>query len=307
MWRRAMVEALAVATAVAGQPRPVRKGAATRRTPTIAIPDTVEVKTSVVYATYGDRQLLLDLYLPKGGPGPFPAVVYIHGLRGQSGNRLAFRRQAIHMATKGFVGACIDYRLFVETKYPAAVHDAKAAVRWLRAHAAQYRIHPNRIGGAGGAAGGYLAAMLGTTHGIAELEGPGGNPALSSQVQAVAAFNAPLDLVALGKQDSDAKVRPNPISLFLRTRYSEQPKLYAQASPLTHVSGNSAPFLLLHGTDDKTVPYHQSVAMLNKLKQAGVRAELYTVRGADHGFFQGILWYEEALKKMEEFFTRTLK
>jgi acetyl esterase/lipase len=307
MWRRAMVVALAVAAAVAGQQKQVRKAPPVRKTPVVQIPDTVEVKTAVVYTTYGERRLRLDLYLPKAGAGPFPAVVYIHGGGWREGNPPAFRRQAIHMPTKGFVGACIEYRLSGEARYPAAVHDPKAAVRWLLANAAQYRVQGNRIGAAGGSTGGHLAALLGTTHQIKALEGNGGHPAQSSRVQAVAVFNPALDLVELANKAAAAKLRWDPVSAFLGVSLSANPRLYGEASPITHVSPDAAPFLLAHGTEDRTVPYHQSVAMLNKLKQAGVRAELYTVRGADHGFFQGILWYEEALEKMEEFFTRTLK
>lgn len=260
-----------------------------------------------MYATYGVRQLRLDLYSPKVGAGPFPAVVYLHPGGWAEGNRLAFRRQAIHMATKGFVGACIEYRLSGEARYPAALQDAKAAVRWLRANAAQYRVNGNRIGAAGGAAGGHLAALLGTTHQIKALEGDGGNPAQSSRVQAVAAFNAPLDLKELAGKAAAAKLLWDPLSAFLGVRYSQNPKLYAEASPITHVSRDAAPFLLAHGTADQTVPYHQSVTMLNKLKQAGVRAELFTAKDAGHGLFQSVLWYAESLQKMEAFFVRTLK
>jgi acetyl esterase/lipase len=271
------------------------------------VPASVELKADLIYATYGARHLHLDLYLPKSGAGPFPAVVYIHGGGWRIGNKLAFRRQAVHMATRGFVGACIEYRLLGEAKYPAAVYDAKAAVRWLRANAAQYRINPNKIGAAGGSSGGHLAAMLGTTHRVKELEGGGGNSGFSSRVQAVVAFNPALDLVELGKKGIRVGRQLNPVFQFLGVRYEAQPQLYAEASPITHVARDSAPFLLLHGTDDEAVPYEQSVEMLNRLKQARVRAELFTAQGAGHGFYQGILWYEETLKKMEEFFTSTLK
>ena len=234
-------------------------------------------------------------------------MVYIHGGGWRTGNKQAFRRQALAMAAKGFVGACIEYRLSPDAPYPAALHDAKVAVRCLRANAAQYRVNPGKIGAAGGSAGGHLAAMLGTTHRLQQLEGVGGNPGVSSRVQAVAAFNPALDLADLAKKDPAAQIRMNPIYLFLGARYSAQPKLYAQASPITHVARDSAPFLLLHGAEDQTVPYQQSVNMLNKLKAAGVKAELFTAQGAAHGFFQGILWHEETLQKMHDFFAATLK
>lgn len=294
---RCLVLSLAVAASLGAQRQPARP----------PLPASVELKADLIYATYGTRQLHLDLYLPKSGAGPFPAVAYIHGGGWRTGDKLAFRRQAVHMATRGFVGACIEYRLSGEAKYPAAVYDAKAAVRWLRAHAAQYHINPNKIGAAGGSSGGHLAAMLGTTHRLKELEGEGGNSGFSSRVQAVVAFNPALDLVELGRKGIRVGRQFNPVFQFLGVRYEAQPRLYAEASPITHVARDSAPFLLLHGTDDEAVPYQQSVEMLNRLKKARVRAELFTAQGAAHGFYQGILWYEETLKKMEEFFTSTLK
>lgn len=274
--------------------------------PPFQLPDGVELKPDLVYAKIGNRELHLDLYLPKSGAGPFPAVVYIHGGGWSGGNKAAFRRQAAHLATKGFAGACIEYRLSGEAKFPAALYDAKAAVRWLRANAALHRIRADRIGAAGGSAGGHLAALLGATHQIREFEGDEGNPGVSSRVQAVAAFNPAVDLTAFGKRSPEAAEK-NPVYRFLGKSYAEQPDLWARASPVTHVSKQSAPFLFLHGTNDQTTPYEHTVAMLNKLKEAGVHAEILTAEGAGHGFFNRPPWFDPALKRMEEFFARFLK
>ncbi|MEK7409379.1 MAG: alpha/beta hydrolase [Acidobacteriota bacterium] len=280
--------------------------AAQQQEPPFRLPEGVEMKTDLVYARYGQREMHLDLFLPKAGAGPFPAVVYIHGGGWRGGNKGAFRRQAAHMATQGFVGACIEYRLSGEAKYPAAVHDAKAAVRWLRANAAAWRIRPDRIGAAGGSAGGHLVALLGATHAMRELEGEGGNPGQSSRVQAVAPFNPALDLEGLVRGNPQAPAT-SPLALFLGFSYAERPDLYRQASPVAHVSKASAPFLFLHGTDDKTTPYEHSVAMMKKLQAAGVHAEIFTAEGAGHGFFNRPPWFEPTLKRMEAFFTRLLK
>lgn len=269
------------------------------------VPDGVEVKADVVYASYGPRDLHVDLYLPKAGKGPFPGVVYIYGGGWSKGNKTAFQRQAAYMATKGFVGACIEYRLSGEAIYPAAVYDSKAAVRWLRANAAKYHVNPSRIGAAGGSAGGHLAALLGSSWKVKELEGPGGNPGVSSRVQAVAAFNPVTDFVVIGKTLSDGGAS-TAISTFMGGPYSEKPDLWAQASPMTHVDADCAPILFLHGTADTTVPYSQSVDMMNKLKAAGVKTDLFSAEGAKHGFFNSDPFYEPTLKKMEAFFIGTL-
>jgi acetyl esterase/lipase len=273
--------------------------------PPFRLPPGVEMKTGLIYATVNGRKLHLDLFLPKQGQGPFPGVVYIHGGGWRSGVKEQFHRQAAYMATKGFAGACIEYRLSGEAKYPAAVQDSKAAVRWMRANAEKYQIDPNRIGAAGGSAGGHLVAMLGTTYGIGKLEGNGGNAGFSSQVQAVAAFNPVLDLVSRVKANPDTA--PAAMALFLAAKYVENPKLWAEASPITHVDEKSAPFLFLHGTADTTVPYQQSASMMKRLEVAGVHAEIFTAEGAGHGFFNHPPWFESTLKRMEQFFTEMLK
>ena len=245
--------------------------------------------------------LVLDLYLPDGGDGPFPAVVYIHGGGWNSGSRGQFRPQATHMASKGFVGASIDYRLAPGQRFPAALHDAKAAVRWLRANASTYNIDPSRIGAAGGSAGGHLAALLGTTQGIAGFEG-GANPGFSSAVQAVAAFDSVLDLVSLAGSSANFEIEQ-----FLGVSFADDPDLWAHASPISHVTGGSAPFLFLHGTADTSIPYSQSVDMMNALLAVGVPAEIFRAEGATHAFFQNPPWYQPTLEAMENFFVRMLR
>jgi acetyl esterase/lipase len=277
--------------------------AAQNQNPPYQLPPDVEVKADLVYASPGGRDLHLDLYLPRHGAGPFPAVVYIHGGGWRNGSKAAFRRQAAYMATKGFVGACIQYRFSGEAKYPAALHDSKAAVRWLRANAAKYRVDPDKIGAAGGSAGGHLVAMLGTTAG--KLEGEEGNAGVSSRVRAVAAFNPAVDLVSWGK--SGPSNVDNTLVEFLGCTYPANPKLWAEATPITHVSKDSAAFLFLHGSSDTTVPYQQSLDMMKKLQASGVHAELFTAEGAKHGFFNMPPFYAPTLERMEEFLMKYLR
>ena len=178
-------------------------------------------------------------------------------------------------------------------------------MRWLRANAAKYRVDPDKIGAAGGSAGGHLVGLLGTTAGMADFEGDEGNAGVSSRVQAVAAFNPAVDLVSFGKMAAgDAE---NSVAAFLGCTYAANPKLWADATPLTHAGKGSAPFLFLHGTADTTVPYQQSVDMMSKLKAAGVHAEIFPAEGAKHGFFNSPPFFEPGMKRMEEFFTKYLK
>jgi len=271
--------------------------------PPFELPAGVTVERDLVYARYGDREMKLDLYRPASGAGPFPAIVFIHGGGWSAGNKNAFRRQAAYQATKGFAGACIAYRLSGEATYPAAAHDSKAAVRWVRANAAKYSINPDKIGAAGGSAGGHLVAILGTSAKLRKLEGDGGNPGFSSRVQAVVSFNGVFDLAGAAAKSANAT---GPIALFLGGPYDHMPQVYAEASPMTHVDKSSAPFLLLHGTADSTVPYQQSVDMQKKLEAAGVRAELYSAEGAQHGFFNRPPHFHPTLERMEQFFRSVL-
>lgn len=257
------------------------------------LPAGVEMISEVVYARSGNRDLKLDLFLPQRGAGPFAAVVYIHGGGWRSGSRRQFYGYAAQMATIGFVGVTIDYRLSAEAKYPAAVEDCRTAIRWLRANAARYDVDPTRIGVAGQSAGGHLAALLGV---IADT---------TLQVRAVAAFNPVLDLPAAAQ--SNPSEAGTAITSFLGAPYVENPDLWKQASPLAHVSRNSAPMLLLHGTADSTVPYSQSVAMLRALKASGVPAELYSVKGAKHlWFFNSNEAFQASLYRMKAFFQKYL-
>jgi acetyl esterase/lipase len=266
--------------------------------PPFRLPENVEMKMDVVYGKGGGRDLKLDLFLPKEGGGARPAVLFIHGGGWQGGTRTQFHRQAAYLASvRGYVGACIEYRLSGEARFPAAVEDNKCAVRWLRASAGTYRIDPERIAAAGGSAGGHLAAMLGLTSKVAGLEGSGGHAGFSSRVNAVVDFNGASDLAALAGSDRAT----GPVSRFLGVSHEVDPELYRRASPITHVARGAPPFLFLHGTDDTTIPIDQSRAMVQKLRDAGVMAEIYEAPGAAHGFFNRPPHYEPTLREMEAF------
>jgi acetyl esterase/lipase len=266
--------------------------------PPFKLPENVGLRPDVVYGKGGGRDLKLDLFLPKAGPSPRPGIVFIHGGGWSGGNRHAFYRQAAYLASKrGYVGACIGYRLSGEAKFPAAVEDAKCAVRWLRANARAYGVDPNRIAAAGGSAGGHLVAMLALTDSAAGLEGTGGNAGGSSRVNLAIVFNGVTDLTPLAGRAQTS----NPVSSFLGAMPAEKPEVYRQASPVTYVSKQAPPFLFLHGTADMTVPIEQAKLLQRKLREVGVQAELDESPGAGHGFFNRPPFYEPTLRRMEAF------
>jgi acetyl esterase/lipase len=242
--------------------------------------DEVITEQGIEYANPADQHLKLDLTRPDG-EGPYPAIVCIHGGGFRSGDRSAYKALCEKLAKHGYVAVTIDYRLAPQFPFPAAVHDCKAAVRWLRANAAKYHIDPQRIGAMGGSAGGTLAEFLGVTEGKKQFEGDGGNPDQPSRVKCVVEFFGANDFTkSYGKSVDAAEVLP----LYLGGNLEEARERHVEASPINWVTKNAAPTLCIHGADDKYVALEQSELMVGKLKAAGVEAKLEALKGAGHGF-----------------------
>lgn len=240
----------------------------------------IDVVKNVPYGKAGDTTFLLDVYRPKTMPkDPLPAVVWIHGGAWAYGDKE--KPLAGFLAYYGFFVVSIDYRLAPQNKFPAALEDCKCAVRWLRANAAQMRVDPNRIGVWGASAGGHLAAMVGLTDGKKEFEGNGGHADQSSRVQAVVAFYPPTHWEP--SVDQDQRQREICVN-FLGGTYSMMPDAYVQASPLSYVSSNAPPFLLVHGDADPEVHIAQSEKLEAALKKVGANVTFVRVKNADHMF-----------------------
>jgi acetyl esterase/lipase len=233
--------------------------------------------------------LALDLYEPETG-GPFPLIVWIHGGGYRSGNKDGiWYKPILNQTQRGYAVASIDYRLSGVAKFPALVYDAKAAVRWLRANAARYNLKADRIVAAGESAGGYQAAMLGTSGGVAELEGASGNPQESSRVEGVIDFFGPTDFLTMDDGASSCKTPlvhrapDSPESQLLGCNLNDCPDKAKAASPLTYVSKGDPPFLILHGAADCSVPHSQSQRLYDALCAAGVKVDLRLLPDVGHG------------------------
>jgi acetyl esterase/lipase len=238
----------------------------------------------------------LDLAYLQERTGPSPAVVVIHGGSWQEigGNRKTCLPIAFQLAGRGFVVATVSYRKASDAPFPAQIHDVKCAVRWLCAQAAKYAIDPDRIAALGYSSGGHLASLLGTTADNAALEGDLGSAGQSSRVQAVVNCYGPTDLAALYDHCDNGPCSALQKAVgksVLRTLLGGTPQSaadrYAQASPLTHVSKQAAPTLLIHGTADDQVPVTQSQRFAAELKKAGVEVELLAFEKAGHAFGSG--------------------
>jgi len=244
----------------------------------------VQILHDLEYARVGEKSLRLDLYLPQDAPGPHPTIVWVHGGAWRQGSKENTR--AARQAERGYAVASINYRLSQEAIFPAQIHDCKAAVRWLRAHAGEYGLDPRRFGAWGGSAGGHLVALLGTSGGVPELEGELGHPEQSSRVQAVCDFFGPSDFLRMddvaGNMAHDAPDSPE--SQLVGAPIQEHPDLVARANPITYITPGGPPFLIVHGQEDHTVIANQSELLYAALKEAGVEATLHLVPGAGHGF-----------------------
>jgi acetyl esterase/lipase len=248
--------------------------------PALKVPAEVRYIPDLRYGSGGTEDLHLDLAQPRQGSGPFPAVLVLHGGAWFKGNRKSCLPIILELARHGCVAVSANYRLAPKHRYPAQIHDAKCAVRWLRANASRYRIDPERIAALGYSAGGHLACLLGTTAGQRELEGTGGHAGHSSKVNLVVGYYPVTDLQAL---------RITFLHSLIVDRLLGKSGAVAcsQASPITHADRRSAPTLLLHGTADLLVPHSQSRTFADKLRVAGAHVQLHTLKEAGHGFGSG--------------------
>lgn len=251
----------------------------------------VKVERGIVYATPGGEKLLLDMAAPATG-GPYPAVLLLHGGAWRFGSRTDLSRPGRGkdgrpvpsiietVAARGYVVASASYRLAPKHKFPAQLEDARSAVRFLRANAKKYNIDPDRIAAGGFSAGGHIALLLGTTDPPAGSDtGDADEP--SARVRCVVSFFGPTDLSLYAATPGleDAYMVP-----LLGKECRTDPAVYRRASPIDRVSKGDPPVLMIHGTADIVVPIIHSERMYEKLKAAGVPAELITVKGEGHGW-----------------------
>ncbi|MBX3444480.1 MAG: alpha/beta hydrolase [Planctomyces sp.] len=269
------------------------------------LPADVELESDVKYGRVGERDLLLDVYRPKDQSEPLPLLVFIHGGGWRGGNKADYRVYAVHFAQRGYVVASVGYRLSGEAQYPAAVHDVKCAIRWLRSQAAELKIDPDRIGVVGGSAGGHLAMMIGYSADVPELDGDGGSPGVSSRVQAVVNIYGPCDLTTdFVRENAAAK---NLCRGFFGGEVDELLSVYQQASPITHLTADDPPTLILHGTTDDVVPIDQSDILSARLQELEIPYVYDRLPGWPHTMDLTQACNDRAKWFMDRFLDATLK
>lgn len=283
--------ALGATSSVTTTVTPVEK---TPAKPKFVVPDDLELIKDVAYSPGGNKAHKLDILRLKDQPkDPMPVLIFIHGGGFVGGDKSVGYNFLKRFVRRGYFGATINYRSAYEKTFPAQLQDCKCAVRFLRAHAKQYNIDPDRIGVWGGSAGGNLVAMLGVTGGIKEFEGDGGWQDQSSRVQAVVEYYGMTDFMAINEMVKQGKATQrfmdrtgtDSISHLLGVKeWWNNPELCRKASPTTYVSKDDAPFYIFHGDLDPLTNHEQGELLNEKLRAAGVKSDFYLVKGGKHGW-----------------------
>lgn len=238
----------------------------------------VKIDEDIVFGSGGGRDLVADVYTPEGVDRPAPAVLMLYGGGWRRGDIKNLRERALALAGHGFVVVASEYRLSGESRWPAHIHDAKAAIRWLHANAEELGVDATKIAAVGFSAGAHLALLAAGTPGHPDFAGEGGNAGASEQLAAVAVFYAPVRFQMPGEKVSGG----SPIEALAGDDATEEEAI--AAAPIEYVTPQFPPTLLLTGTFDKVVPVSASQRMYEALTAAGVTADLRFYGGLPHGF-----------------------
>lgn len=279
----------------------------------------IDAISGVVYSQVFERGrsvrgLKMTLFVPRTKEKK-PAVLYFPGGGFTSADHEKFLEMRYALACAGYVVAACEYRA-VPNKFPALLEDAKAAVRWMRAHASEFGVDADRIGLLGDSAGGYVVQMAGATNGEKNWD-VGDFKEVSSDVQAVVSIYGISDLTTIGEGIGNENVHASAAVTealllngpafkdFAGASVNADPEKAKAASPIGHVDGTEPPFLLMHGSGDKVVSPLQSKKMFEALQNKKVEAEYVLVRGAEHG---DLPWYQPGvISRVVNFFDRHLK
>jgi len=271
----------------------------------LQVPEGTIAYHSLPYVSYGHERQKLDLYLPKAKTKKrLPLIIRVHGGAWLAGSKE--QTGPLDYLDAGYAVASINYRLSQHAIFPAQIEDCKAAVRYLRANAQKYNLDPNCFGAWGPSAGGHLVAMLGTTSDVNEFD-VGEHLTVSSRVQAVVDYFGPTDFLQMDEhRPPDGQVHntpDSPESQLIGGYIQDNKEKVAKANPITYVTEDDAPFLIVHGDMDPLVPHHQSEILEAALKKVGVPVSFYTVKGAGHGGFKD----PNVPKLTKKFFAKYLK
>ena len=273
-----------------------------------SLPVNVSVQKDIIYKTiaetkYGKRDLHLDLYTPTE-EGVYPAVIFIFGGGWRSGDKSMQWPLAMNVAAKGYVTATLEYRLSPEAAYPAAVHDIKDVIKYLRIHAQEFNIDPDKIAVSGCSAGGQLAALVGVTSGMKKFDG--GEDNIPTHVKAIIDIDGILDFTDPNEsgKDNDPN-KPSAGKQWLGASYQKDPELWIEASPLTYIGESTPPMLFINSALPRFHAGRDSAIVI--LDQYGVYYEVHTIPDTPHPFWLFHPWFEPTVMLVVDFLDKVLK
>lgn len=272
------------------------------------LPRGVKEERDVVYASlektkYGKRDMHLDIFTPEK-EGSYPALILVHGGGWRAGNKLLQVPMAQMIANRGFVTVCVEYQLGLEAPYPAAVHNIKAAIRWMRSHAEKYHIDPNKIAISGCSAGGHLASLVGLTNNVEFFNGDMGYDSFSSSVQAIIDIDGVINFMAPTSLNKN-RTHESPDVQWLGGTFNEVPNIWKDASPIYWANENSVPILFLNSGYPR---FHAGQdELIGMLKEWGIYYEQHKFNVQMHTFWLFHPFVDETVEYMVDFMNKTLK
>ncbi len=273
-----------------------------------SLPGSVSELVDIIYKTipetkYGKRDLRLDLYTPTKD-GVYPAVIFIFGGGWRSGDKSMQRPLAMNVAAKGYVTATVEYRLSPEATYPAAVHDIRDAIKYLRTHAKELNIDTDRIAISGCSAGGQLAALVGVTSGMKKIDG--GQDHIPTHVHAIIDIDGILDFTDPNESGKDNNPnKPSAGKQWLGASYQDDPELWIEASPLTYIGKNTPPMLFINSALPRFHAGRDSAIAI--MDRYGIYSEVHTIPNTPHPFWLFHPWFEPTVMLVRNFLDKTLK
>jgi pectinesterase len=265
----------------------------------------IKVKKGIVYATVGDKPLVLDAFYPnKPTTKQRPVVVIIHGGGWRTGNKNQHDALAQHLANLGYVCFLPEYRLSTEALFPAAVHDLKAAIRWVRANAKSYQIDTNKVATLGFSAGGQLSALLGASANVPYLEGTIGNFHHSSKINAVIDIDGILAFIHPESGEGDDSKRTSAATYWFGYGKDENPKLWEQGSALTYAGKNTPPTLFLNSSVARMHAGREDY--MAKLAPFDIYTEVHEFPNSPHGFCLFEPWFTPTVQYVDAFLKKVL-
>lgn len=267
--------------------------------------DAVAEEKDLLYCTQVNRTLLTDVFYPKEKTAvKRTAIIIIHGGGWRTGNKSLHHTMARRLAALGYVCFTPEYRLSTEALYPAAVYDIKAMIRRVRKNAVKYNIDTNKIVVAGHSAGGELAAMMGATNNISSFEGNGCEKNISSRVNAVIDMDGILAFIHPESGEGDDSKRISAATNWFGFSKTENPELWKQGSPLTHVGSHSPSTLFINSSVNRMHAGREDfIKVLNQYK---IYSEVKTFEGSPHSFPLFEPWFEPTVKHIDDFLKKIL-